>query len=931
MAKNLDDTKAQETGATSDEIVVAQNVAEPAGSAGETGTVADGADLGDGLPSASNDCAVTDQQTVLRLPVLENDQAAGQDLEIIALSQPDSGEAALANDGSIRFAPDEAGLQEIRYVVDDGTGNTADAKINVFVNPESGQVERPVLAGLGREELSEVARSCTDGMALDIVRLAGDQIVVEPPAPGQRIQVAASPGQQIDIRDPGFLEPELLRVDGGLLIIAEDGRMIFLENFVAAAENDNPATLTIADKGPFDGGTILLASIDTESSSDAGITQFAEAAEESPNPFEQQPAAGPDPANDGGGAGFTPYDPGTIGTGLDALGPLGPTALSFGGEERVLANAGQDDTLSGLDDDGIAPIDPDIPAGDPNIPGDPNDPETPGVIVNQAPVISINANISVEFGEVTNGGQTFVEAQPLPDLNERDALSRSQIKTNAVNGDNLVIGEGGDAAIIFRDEVAFYKNNVGVYLIGENGEMLDPKLAFVAVEHADAFFDDNGNQQFAFIRPGGGNLSPGDQVLLSDLYPGLDLEPGAKFGLFLVVENGNGVPLDGTESLQFENKDGGAATVFDGSPPTLLANGDEVPKDVFHAIDNDSESLVANKLNPGGKVQAISGLVDDGAGLTIAFEDLRYRYSDKDFNDTVVDVLPTPAVVSSLPFVNLDIALDATIVDVDDANLTRAVVEISNGGQPGDLLTIVSSLDGTGIAATEDGTSGRLVLEGTAPIETYQEILRSLKFQFGDGEGEREISFEVVDEAGNSSNTEIVTLSPTNLTADIGTEGDDAIAGENGVDNAIAGRGGDDSLFGDSGNDILDGGLGNDFLFGDDGNDILIGGPGADRLNGGDGADEHRYFSITERGDRIEGFNAEEGDVLNFSDLLGNDSGNGNIEEFVRFEQVGDDIEVSVDVDGTGGDFGFIPYVTLVDPVGITTVEEAASNGTVIA
>ncbi len=927
MAKNLDDTNVQETEATSDESVVAQNAADPAGGDGQAGSAVTGTDLGDGLPNASDDCAVTDQQTVLRLPVLENDQAVGQDLEIVALSQPDSGEAAVAGDGSIRFAPNEAGLQEIRYVVDDGAGNTADAQVNVFVNPESGQVERSVLAGLGREELTEVARSCADGMALDIVRLAGDQIVVEPPAPGQRIQIAAIPGQQIDIRDPGFLEPELLRVDGGLLIIAEDGRMIFLENFVAAAENDTPATLTIADKGPFDGGTILLASIDTESSSDASITQFAAVAEDSPNPFEAEPALGPDGVTHGGGAGFSPYDPGNIGSGLDALGPLGPTALNFGIEERVLANAGQDDTLSNLDDGGIEAIDPDTP----DIPGNPNDPENPGVVVNQAPVITINANISVEFGEVTNGGQTFVEAQPLPDLSERDAVSRSQIKINSVNADNLVIGEGGDAAIIFRDEVAFYQNNVGVYLIGDDGEMLDPKLAFIAVEHADAFFDDDGNQQFAFIRPGGGNLSPGDEVLLSTLYPDLDLAPGAKFGLFLVVENGSGERLDGTETLRFENGDGGAATIFDNAPPSLLANGDGVAKDVFHAIDNDSESLISNKLNPGGKVQAISGLVDDGAGLTIAFEDLRFRDGDRDFNDTVVDVLPTPAAVSSLPFVNLDIALDATIVDVDDANLTRAVVEISNGGQPGDLLTIASSLDGTGIAVTEDGTAGRLVLEGTAPVETYQEILRSLKFQFGDGEGERELSFEVVDQAGNTSNTEVVTLSPTKLTADIGTEGDDALAGENGVDNAIAGRGGDDSLFGDSGNDIIDGGLGNDYLYGDGGNDILIGGPGADRLDGGEGADEHRYFSITERGDKIEGFNAEEGDVLNFSDLLGNDSGSENIEEFVRFEQVGGDIEVSVDVDGTGGDFGFIPYVTLVDPVGITTVEEAASNGTVIA
>ncbi len=154
----------------------------------------------------------------------------------------------------------------------------------------------------------------------------------------------------------GFLEPELLRVDGGLLIIAEDGRMIFLENFVAAAENDNPVQLSIADKGPFDGGTILLASLDTDGAGASSI-QFAATENGSPNPFDAEPALGPDSASDGGGAGFSPYASQSIGSGPDALGPLGPTALGFGVQERVLANAG-DDTLRSLDNGGIDALDP---------------------------------------------------------------------------------------------------------------------------------------------------------------------------------------------------------------------------------------------------------------------------------------------------------------------------------------------------------------------------------------------------------------------------------------------------------------------------------------------------------------------------------------------------------------------------------------------
>ncbi len=922
MARNLESprTADQEALRDQDPTTVAQN-AEQGGSASTASpSTANG---GEAFLAAADDCAVTDQQTVLRLPVLQNDaRGDGQDAEIVSVSQPASGRASIAEDGTISFTPGQPGHQEITYVVSDANGDTTEAKAHVFVNPEGGAIAQPVLEGAGPAELSEVARTCVDGLALDIARLAGDQIVVDPPEPGQRVQVATAAGQQIEILDPSFVQAKFLNVDGGLLMISGDGRMIFLDGFAAASAAPNPVTMAIDGSTPVIGGRILEFALNADevgASLQVADSALGEAAEL------LQPAAG---QLHGGGAGFSPYDPGNIGSGPEALGPQPPTALAFGAPEIILESP-LDSELGALGDD-IASLDPFIPR-DPDEPGDPGDPgapDNPGGPPNQPPVVSISATISVEIGEVTNGGQVFVDAPPLPDLAESRTVADAQV--NGVDGGNLAIGNGGDAAIIFRDEVALFKNSVGVYLIGENGEMLDPKLAFFAVEHAEPFFDENGVQQHAFIRPGGGPLSPGDQILLSELYPDVDLQPGAKFGVFLVVDGGGTGQILGDETFAFQNSHGDQATIFDGAPPTFLANGEAIDINVYHVVDTGSPNGNSNDLNPNGKGQAISGLVDDGAGLTIAFEDVERGFGDDDFNDTVIDVLPIPDVVSSLPFVNVDIALDATVADPDDVNLTRAVIDISNGAQPGDTLTLTSALDGTGITLVEDGSAGRLVLEGTGSITDYQDALRGLQFNFGSGDGEREISFQVIDEAGNASNTEIVTISPSALTADLGTEGDDTLAGDDGVDNAIAGRGGDDSLFGGDGDDVIDGGLGNDFLFGDAGDDILIGGPGADVINGGDGADEHRFFSITERGDRIEGFNAEEGDVLNFGDLLGNDEGQGSVEDFIRFNQVGNDIEISIDVDGSGSDFGFVPYVTLVDPVGVTTVEEAANNGTVI-
>ena len=115
----------------------------------------------------------------------------------------------------------------------------------------------------------------------------------------------------------------------------------------------------------------------------------------------------------------------------------------------------------------------------------------------------------------------------------------------------------------------------------------------------------------------------------------------------------------------------------------------------------------------------------------------------------------------------------------------------------------------------------------------------------------------------------------TTAGAEFGGPGDDILLGEPGVNDAIAGRRGDDQLFGLSGDDVLDGGLGDDQLFGDDtlaaasdGDDVLIGGPGADLLVGGGGADAHVFFTLTERGDTIRGFDATAGDTLDFSGLF---------------------------------------------------------------
>ena len=221
------------------------------------------------------------------------------------------------------------------------------------------------------------------------------------------------------------------------------------------------------------------------------------------------------------------------------------------------------------------------------------------------------------------------------------------------------------------------------------------------------------------------------------------------------------------------------------------------------------------------------------------------------------------------------------------------------------------------------------MLSGKAPIATYVEALRSIQLDAA-VEGVRDITFTVADRHGGVSDPAVVHANLTTAGAQFGDDDDNILIGEPLINDAIAGRGGNDQLFGLSGDDVLDGGLGNDQLFGGAGNDTLIGGPGQDLLVGGEGADRHLFLTLAERGDEIRGFDASEGDTLDFSNVLQGAADPGAIDPFVRFEAAGSDVVVSVDKDGAGSDFGFIAMATLTDPTGVTTAQAAADNGSLV-
>ena len=89
-------------------------------------------------PLAVDDAAETAEDTPVTIAVLENDSDAdGDTLTVLEVSAPAHGTARLTTAGAVEYTPepDFSGADRFTYVVDDGTGETAQAAVDVTVLP----------------------------------------------------------------------------------------------------------------------------------------------------------------------------------------------------------------------------------------------------------------------------------------------------------------------------------------------------------------------------------------------------------------------------------------------------------------------------------------------------------------------------------------------------------------------------------------------------------------------------------------------------------------------------------------------------------------------------------------------------------------------------------------------------------------------------
>ncbi len=238
-------------------------------------------------------------------------------------------------------------------------------------------------------------------------------------------------------------------------------------------------------------------------------------------------------------------------------------------------------------------------------------------------------------------------APALP-LVERQGLDPALV--NGVDAGRLVIGAGGDAAIVFKDEVAAFQNALGVYLIAPDGTIHDPEIVFARIEAAEA------DPRFPFARPGGGPLHAGDAVQLSELYSAEQLAPGTQFGLFLIANGaapgrGQAALLADDGRLELVSRASGApASIFDPAADLALrhiaADGTVrgIRGELFHTADPSPGDPLANPLDPDGRGHVVSQADPASGGLLIGFEDGH----DFDFNDVVIAVVPTPSPLNTI-------------------------------------------------------------------------------------------------------------------------------------------------------------------------------------------------------------------------------------------------------------------------------------------
>jgi glycosylphosphatidylinositol phospholipase D len=253
---------------------------------------------------------------------------------------------------------------------------------------------------------------------------------------------------------------------------------------------------------------------------------------------------------------------------------------------------------------------------------------------------------------------------PLPARTDRAALEPNLI--NGTDASMLTLAAGGDLRLTLVDQLAGYRNSVGVYRIADDGSFVDPRIVVTDTKGAVL----------------------GSEILMSEVYGVDDFAAGTRFGLFLIADGGTKNALDRLESdgLAFvDNRDGSLGGSFTAANHLTLVDtvsGQKLGGNVFHTTDGDPGDALGNSLNKGGEERTVSAWGEAPGEAWIAFEDLR----DFDFDDLTLKVESLPAPVEPPPEPESE---TARLVRFDG---------IGAGDRAGHAAAIIGDFNGDGFA-----------------------------------------------------------------------------------------------------------------------------------------------------------------------------------------------------------------------------------------
>ena len=270
----------------------------------------------------------------------------------------------------------------------------------------------------------------------------------------------------------------------------------------------------------------------------------------------------------------------------------------------------------------------------------------------------------------------------LPPRTNREPLD--PVLINGTDPRMLTIGEAGDARITLIDEVAGFRNTLGVYQIAADGSFSNPRIVFA---------DSKGT-------------ALGSEFQLGTLYGTDGFAAGTTFGLFLLVDgaNQNAGDLLASDSLAFIDKtDGTTGGSFSHAEKLQLvdqATGALIQGTIYHGTDPDPADPGSNPLNPDGTQRTISGWGESEGEAWVAFEDLR----DFDFDDLVIKVETAvgPTEAPEEPDIGLPETPDIPGIDEPEPELDTARIVrfdgIGAGDRAGHGLAIIGDFNGDGLA-----------------------------------------------------------------------------------------------------------------------------------------------------------------------------------------------------------------------------------------